>query len=186
MSHVMQPEILTASGNYFNLIDPTHNKIDILEVAHALSHLCRFTGHTCTFYSVAQHSVMVSYLVPPKDALAGLLHDATEAYVGDVAAPLKQMLPDYKTIERRVEAAVFKHFGLPVELPASVHYADRTALAVECRDLMPTIDHVWDLCKGIDITNIRALQPMDPRTAKRVFLERYNSLVLQQAFGEAA
>jgi hypothetical protein len=182
----MQPEILTAAGDYFNLVNPRQSNIDITTIAHALSHLCRFTGHTRTFYSVAQHSVMVSYLVPPEDALAGLLHDATEAYVGDVAAPLKQMLTDYQTIERGVEKAVFTHFGLPTSLPASVKYADRVALAIEARDLMPAIDHVWDIVRGIDISTMPTIEPWAPHKAKRVFLERYNSLVLLQAFGDIA
>lgn len=99
----MTPHILTYTGLHFPLLKPEYFHFNILDIAHALSQLCRFTGHTSSFYSVAQHSVMVASLVPADQALAALMHDAAEAYLGDVSSPLKALLPDYKLIETNVE-----------------------------------------------------------------------------------
>jgi len=98
--------ITTNSGKRFDFTQPFDNTFDIHDIAHALAHINRFTGHTDQPYSVAQHSVYVSNIVPPRYALAGLMHDAAEAYLGDVSAPLKALLPEYKRIEHEVEMAL--------------------------------------------------------------------------------
>jgi len=172
----MTPTILTRAGHYFDLMAPETSHIDIDTIAHALSHLCRFTGHTSSFYSVAQHSVMVSHLVPRGYELAGLLHDAAEAYIGDVASPLKSLLPDYKAIESRVEAAVLTRFGLPATLPRAVHYADLRALATEQRDLMPPHDDTpWACIEGVEPHPLNIV-PMQPYIARHMFLARFKEL----------
>ena len=174
----MRPDILTCNARYFDLTRPEASHIDIETIAHALSNICRFTGHTDRFYSVAQHSILVSHLVPPEHALAGLLHDAHEAYCGDVAAPLKQLLPDYQAIEARIEAAVRAYFGLPATLPAAVKHADLCALVTERRDLMPHHDDVW-----VFDSNVGVVQPCNNRIipaqayiARCLFLDRYREL----------
>lgn len=123
-----QPTIITASGVVFNLIEPRAEDVRIVDIAHGLSMTCRWAGHTSVFYSVAEHSTRVSMRCDRIDALAGLLHDAAEAYLGDVSAPLKRRLPEYQAIEDRLLAVIFERFGLPVGVPASVKQADRDEL----------------------------------------------------------
>lgn len=168
------PTIRTRGGLYFDLAEPRADLVRIEDIAHALSHICRFTGHTRFFYSVAQHSVLVSHLVPPELALQGLLHDAHEAYVGDVASPLKRLLPDYKAVEGKVEAAVRQAFGLPLAFHPDVKRADLVALRTEQRDCMGNAD-LWSDVAGIEPHPDR-IQRMPPFLAMAMFLGRFREV----------
>ncbi|SQC88202.1 Uncharacterised protein [Klebsiella pneumoniae] len=120
----------------------------IEDIALALSNLCRFTGHLDEFYSVAQHSVLASYLVPSEFALEALLHDASEAYCNDIAAPLKALLPDYRGIEKWVEGLISQKFGTPETISPEVKQADLIMLATERRDLFIDDDTEWAILRG--------------------------------------
>lgn len=169
------PTILTQSGNHFNFLTPDTSEFGVEDIAHALSHECRFAGHSRHFYSVAEHSLMVSHIVPQQHALQGLLHDAAEAFVKDIPKPLKRLLPDYAVIEKRVEAAIFTRFGLPPKLSLEVKHADLVMLATEQRDLMAPHVRLDRRPAGVEPLAQR-ICPMTPRVAKLMFLHRYHEL----------
>lgn len=121
----------THSGRRFYPLDPRADEIASADIAHALSLLCRYAGHVDRFYSVAEHCVLLSEWVAPENALAALLHDATEAYVVDVPRPLKRYLAEYRAIEDGVWVAVAARFGISAEMPAEVKEADTRILLTE-------------------------------------------------------
>ncbi len=176
----LAPWIQTAGGRAFDFLAPSQESIDLGDIAHALGRLCRFNGHVNGFYSVAEHSVLVSRLVAPEFAVAGLLHDAAEAYIGDVTKPLKDQLPDYQRIEAIVEQAIAERFGLPVPMPPEVKIADTMALAMEHRDLMPGPEpRPWSLGGIADaMPAIYLIECLSPWHAQEAFLERAHELGL--------
>ena len=123
--------LTTWTGHQINPVKLRAEDVDIVDIAHALSMICRFNGHCARFYSVAEHSVLVSRLCPPSFARAGLLHDATEAYIADIPRPLKEKLPDYVVAEQVAERVMSEHFGVPEMMPDLVRQADDEALRIE-------------------------------------------------------
>ena len=110
--------IQTHSGKAFYPFAPRPDDIDIEDIAHALAHQCRFGGHVSKFYSVAQHCVLIARVLhaqgfDKRTILAGLLHDATEAYLVDLPSPVKNMLPGYRDAENRLAAVIAEKFDLP-------------------------------------------------------------------------
>ncbi|MEO0485291.1 MAG: metal-dependent phosphohydrolase [Pseudomonadota bacterium] len=172
-ARIKGPTILCRGGAYFDLADPEGSDIHVEDIAHALSHLCRFTGHARQFYSVAEHCVHASHLVPPEFALEALMHDAAEAYVGDVAAPLKALLPDYRRIEARVERAIRRRFNLPLGTSAAVKRADLEMLRAEQVLVMSNHDD-W----GLDhyVFPPLCVECWPPVRARAAFLDRFREL----------
>jgi hypothetical protein len=169
--------ITTVAGNYFDILKPQEYEFDILEIATALSNICRYTGHVNRFYSVAEHSVCVSRLVPDGLALCGLLHDASEAYLGDVSSPLKKLLPEYKAIEENVERAIASHFGIPFPYPEEIHKADKRMYWNERKNVADNgvKDELWHQELGA-ARKVNAVG-MAPHMARRMFLSRFNELI---------
>lgn len=161
------------NGGWIVPLKPDPKAIDIYDIAHSLALQCRFTGHTTEFYSTAQHSYYVSLIVPKEDALWGLLHDASETYVSDVARPIKHSLSEfgdmYRSVEEVLAKAVAERFGLPWPEPDSVKRADKMMLRAEQRDLMPNDPEPLEAWEG-------KVEPWDWRFAEKMFLKRYAEL----------
>lgn len=168
------PTIALYSGNYFDFEDPFRTPPTIEDIAHGLSMTCRYGGQCPSFYSVAEHSVLASYIVEPRFAYDALMHDAAEAFTGDMVKPLKEMLPDFKEVEDRVERAISFFFGVSNPLPQKVKTADVQMLVLEKDQLMHNTDD-WVWTAGIEKPHI-ALQFWTPFEAKRQFLARFNEL----------
>lgn len=178
------PFLLTASGVAFDLASPRPQDVVAQDLAHALSRLCRFGGHARTHYSVAQHSVLVSTLVPPALALAGLLHDAAEAYVGDVVSPVKRLLADFAQVEARVLSAVALRFAVPLWAfhTPEVAAADRAALLAERAALLPPSPRAWGEDLGSPSTvPVGQIVPWPADEARDRFLARLDALRMRRA-----
>ncbi|WP_065259009.1 phosphohydrolase [Pseudomonas bananamidigenes] len=165
--------ILTHSGRRFNLVNPTAAMISPLDISHALSNLCRFNGHTRTHYSVAQHSLTVSSLVPDQYKLVALLHDATEAYIGDMTRPLKALMPGFRMAEETIWRAICDRFNLDPVLPECVIRADLVALATERRDLMPIDPAEWECLRGVPAMP----ETITPLSAPEAYMQYFSRLM---------
>jgi 5'-deoxynucleotidase YfbR-like HD superfamily hydrolase len=167
--------ISTFLGNRFYPQNPRVEDIDIEDIAHGLAYTCRFNGQTTAFYSVAQHSLMVADLVPNELKLDALMHDAAEAYLGDVVKPLKALLPEYRAIEEHVNNIIAKAFNLGDCCHPAIKRADLIALATEKRDLMPYSVEPWTYLTGIEEMPM-LVDPLSPQEAKLAFMNRYTEL----------
>lgn len=171
--------IRTFKGKKFYPLDPAVEDIEIEDIAHALSNLCRFTGHCEAFYSVAEHSVRVARWLEENghadQALVGLLHDATEAYLNDVSTPIKltKTFYGYRAAEDRLWRAIARRFGVPVEMETIVKVADRVLLVTEARDLLTNTEGFEEY--GVEPIK-KKIEPWDPSEAKDAFLQAFRRL----------
>jgi hypothetical protein len=180
----------TYTGRQFFPLEPRPEDVDIRDIAHALSLLCRYNGHVTRFYSVAEHCIHLSHAVAPEHALWALLHDATEAYVGDMIRPLKRSMPDYVLAEDQVMVAIAQKFGLEVydastfgtadvaltaPMPVEVKAADTAILLDERLALLAEPPRPWSTDGGrLGVT----IHGWAPDEAERRYLVRFHELLV--------
>ena len=165
------PYITTFSGKKFYPIEPESRDIKIEDIAHALSNQCRWAGHCEYFYSVAQHSLHVSELVPEEYKLAALLHDASEAYLVDLPRPLKVLVDfsSYRTLEKKLQEIIYKKYRVDIEDYEIIKDADNKMLVKEAQTLMGFPD--WAYNKPAAEIKI---VPWEPKVAKKNFLGAFH------------
>lgn len=176
----------TYSGRAYHPLDPNPNEVDLIDIAHGLAYQCRFNGQCRSFYSVAEHSFWVSEIMytesgKPGAALAGLLHDAAEAYIGDMVRPIKRSLPRFYEIERLNMMAIYAGLKVPVEAgmetwAEAIKEADLVMLATERRELMSDPPMPWVAVERVEALDMR-LFPLSPEQAERKFIARFNTLM---------
>lgn len=177
--------IYTCKGQPFYLAHPT---FDIEEIAHSTGMQCRYCGHTSRFFSVAEHAVLVEKLVRTVrecdggDPFEGLMHDAHEAYVSDIASPWKAAIPDYKRVEAALELQCRRWIGLSDKISDAVKFADWLALFIEAEQLMkPGTTRDWlqpqpgtrDLALSLLHRGGFTVACFDPVTARNYFLDSF-------------
>lgn len=153
--------IRTFTGKSFDLRDIKPESICIEDIAHGLSNTARFGGHLPKMFNVAQHSVNVASGCSRKYKLAALLHDASEAYIGDLPSPFKKMMPEYQKIETRLMKVIAKKFGFTYPLPKQVKEFDLYYLNKE-----------WE--SFVEGTN--EIEIWDSEKSKRLFLDAFKYL----------
>ena len=171
--------IETYLGIQFDILETRPESIQIEDIAHALSQANRYTGH-CRFpYPVAQHSRLGSYLVPQQHALQFLLHDASEAYIGDMNRPLKHYTKagdEYRIVEAKIQTMIYMRFGCsPIEADV-VKHVDNQMLYAEKAQLMSPLSWAgtdWDQTQ--DQAKVEIVETSF-RDNKRLFLERFYEL----------
>lgn len=179
--------IQTFSGLQFSLTSPEPQQVCLQDVVQSLGNLCRFNGHCRHFYSVLQHSVQVAMICPPEFRYTGLMHDAAEAYYGDITRPQKivcrdltrRQTPDgemspFDLFVERIDRAVAAALGVPYPLPDEVQYADDVMLATEARDLMEPPPEPWPPLPPPLATKIRIWNAQETYTRFAVLYNSYS------------
>lgn len=169
--------IQTYTGGLFWVLDPHPDDVRIEDIAHALAMKCRYGGHCKQFYSVAQHSYLLadqlakSGITDNRVLLTGLLHDAAEAYTADIPRPVKQLIPEFKEVEVRVERVIAEKFNLIYPFPQGIKLFDTRMLETERRDLMEVPERPWS-CSNVEPFEDE-INAKDWDLAKMEFLKRF-------------
>jgi hypothetical protein len=170
--------IATYSGKHINVPNFNIDGIDIYDIAHSLSLKVRFNGHIKIFFSVAQHSLLVSSYCSNKfEALFGLLHDASEAYIVDIPSPLKKttVFDEYRKLEKKLQSNIYEKFIGSTFEPAIIKILDIRSRATEASQLMRDVNLVdWNLDK-IKLFNLE-LKEESPSIVEKRFLDRFFEL----------
>jgi 5'-nucleotidase len=175
------PYLQTVSGRWVNPFDPDPEQFDAGDIARALANQCRFGGHSRVFYSVAQHCVIVSRVVEERggdveDVFAALMHDASEAYLGDMPHPLKhrsELGAAFREAEAQLEAAIRDRFNIKADVP-EVKRVDRALLATERRAFSAEAWH-WPELEDVEPLSLE-LTAWSPDQAADEFTARYAEL----------
>lgn len=175
----------TFTGKQFWPLDPRADEICIEDIAHSLSMQCRYAGHCQRFYSVAEHSIHVSYVIEPEFAIYGLLHDAAEAYLVDVPRPVKPFLDGYRAMEDRLWEEICYRFNLWTDRvkEAAIKRADNAVLLAEKPVLMPHTPAPWNV-PG-EPADVRIVG-YTPEQASRMFRERFHELTTGKGLFDAS
>ena len=180
--------ITTYSGIHFDLARPHFHMVEIADISHHLSQVCRWAGATQSFWSVAQHSVILSYIVPKELQQWALMHDAAEAYIGDITRPFKNMLHGVRAVEEAIMEAICKKFELPYPEPSELMDYDDQIQRWEALTLLGQhdgnfIDRAGMLCEMAALTPYQqmaipayALEPKGPQEAEILFALRFHEL----------
>ena len=179
------PYLQTVSGRWVNPFDPDPSQLDAADIGPALANQCRFGGHSRVFYSVAQHSVIVSQLVEQRggdteDVFAALMHDATEAYLGDMPHPLKHrstLGASFRSAEDHLEQVIRDRFRIKAHVP-EIKLVDRALLATERRAFSAENWH-WPELEGVEPLDLE-LTAWSPDEAAQAFAQRYSELTARR------
>ncbi len=185
----MNTKIVTYTGKAFDLLNPSPDIVCIEDIAHSLANLCRYTGHVREFYSVAQHCVLMAKADLPGDPLKRLLHDAGEAYIGDIASPWKRLLavdvpetipgnPRFAPVrmwEDKIQKVIGLALGVDLSYSAEVKEADNRMYFTEVRDLMPPSAEFGKWRGNLEPLPAK-IHGWKPYAAERMFLQAYNEL----------
>jgi hypothetical protein len=189
IQRIVGPTILMGDGSYFDYENPEASTMTIEDFAYGLAYTCRFRGQTRSpltgrrvFYSVAEHCVRMAAHVEEDGhdrvhVKAAMMHEAGEPVCGDMVGPLKQLFPEFRTLEKRCEAAALSRFGVSIPDPDLIKRYDLRMLATEKRDLMPASrDHEWSWVRGFE-PFLEIIEPFDcPDTAAEAFLYLWREL----------